>query len=80
MSNHLDLNKTEIKNNVISKLQLLGFEVNENTPIWEIRLIIQVIQINGGLMADGFIGKETMPLLGYRSKDIKKMLKRGVNL
>lgn len=76
MSSHLDLNKTEIKNSIIFKLQLLGFEVNEDTPIWKIKSIIRRIQKDCELMVDGLIGKETMSLLGYSDEEIKKMLKK----
>ena len=75
MSNHLNLNKDNIKKSVVSKLKMLGYKVNNDTAIWRIKDIIIAIQRDNGLMVDGLIGVKTMPLLGYGNDEISKMLK-----
>lgn len=75
MSNYLDLNKKKIKESVVSKLNMLGYQVNIDTPIRKIQEIVKVIQRDNGLMIDGCIGRRTMPLLGYSCNEIRKMLK-----
>ena len=75
MSTILNLNQKQIKKSVVSKLKALGYEVDDDTPIRQIRQIIKVIQYKNKVMADGIIGKQTMPLLGYSSDEMRKMLK-----
>lgn len=80
MFGYLDLNKDKIKNSVISRLQILGYEVNDDTSVRKIQEIIKVIQRDNGLMIDGCIGRRTMPLLGYSNDEIRKMLKLPKNM
>lgn len=80
MSSYLDLNKDKIKKSVISKIQTLGYEVDDNTSIRKIQEIIKAIQRDNNLMIDGCIGRRTMPLLGYSDKEIRKMLKLPKNM
>ena len=75
MYTYLNLNKRKIKMNVISKLKLLGYKVDDNATIRDIQEIIKALQRDNGLMIDGYIGIRTMPLLGYSSDEIRKMLK-----
>jgi murein L,D-transpeptidase YcbB/YkuD len=79
MPGYLDLNKDKIKNSVVSKLNELGYHVDKNTSIRKIQEIIKVIQRDNGLMIDGLIGVRTMPLLGYKAEEIRKMLKTPRN-
>lgn len=73
--NYLDLNKKSIRRNVIFKLKILGYDIEENVGIRTIQSIIEKIQLENGLIPDGLIGRNTMPLLGYNQEEIKKMLK-----
>ena len=73
--NYLDLNKKSIRRNVIFKLKILGYDIEENVGIRTIQSIIEKIQLENGLISDGLIGRNTMPLLGYNQEEIKKMLK-----
>ena len=75
MSSYLDLNKDKIKKSVISKLQALGYRVDNDISVRKIQEIIKMIQRDNGLMIDGYIGIKTMPLLGYSYDEIRKMLK-----
>ena len=74
-SNYLDLNKKHIRQSVIFKLRLLGYQIDDDISIRRIQDIVMKIQIDNGLIVDGYIGVRTMPLLGYSTKEIKKMLK-----
>lgn len=80
MSSYLNLNKDKIKKSVVSKLIILGYKVNENTSIRSIQEIVKIIQRDNGLMIDGYIGRRTMPLLGYSGDEIRKMLKLPKNI
>lgn len=72
--NYLDLKKDRIRRDVAFRLQILGYDVDQNTGIETIQTIIKKIQLKNGLIADGYIGKNTMPLLGYSDECISKML------
>lgn len=80
MSSYLNLNKDKIKKSVVSKLIILGYKVDENTSIRSIQEIVKIIQRDNGLMIDGYIGRRTMPLLGYSGDEIRKMLKLPKNI
>ena len=73
MSNYLDLNKKKIKESVVSKLKMLGYEVDINTPIRKIQEIIRVIQRDNNRMIDGLIGGNTIGLL-YNYDEIMELL------
>lgn len=73
--NYLDLNEESIRRDVVFKLMILGYDIEENVGTETIRAIVRKIQFDNGLIPDGFIGKNTMPLLGYNEEEIKKMLK-----
>lgn len=73
--NYLDLNKESIRRNVVFKLMIMGYDIEENVGIKTIQAIIKKIQLENGLIHDGLIGKNTMSLLGYSEEEIKKMLK-----
>lgn len=75
MYGYLDLNKDKIKKSVVSKLNAIGYEVNEGTSVRCIQEIIKTIQKDNRLMIDGCIGVNTMFVLGYSLKEINKMLK-----
>ena len=75
MSSYLDLNKKNIKKSVVSKLNLMGYKVNEDTKNNIIQNIIKSIQKDHRLMIDGYIGVQTMPILGYTNNEIRKLLK-----
>ena len=75
MRTYLDLNKERIRRDVALRLQILGYEVDQNVGIRTIQAIIRKIQSENNLVADGYIGKCTIPLLGYSDKEIKRMLK-----
>lgn len=79
MSSYLNLNKDKVKNSVVSKLNAIGYKVDENTPVRYIQEIVKAIQRDNGLMIDGCIGRRTMPLLGYSGDEIRKMLKLPKN-
>ena len=74
-SSYLDLNKNNIRKSVISKLKALGYKIDDGANIRDIQNIIKTIQRGNGLMIDGCIGRRTMPLLGYSTQEISKMLK-----
>ena len=74
-SNYLNLNKQHIRKSVVNKLNALGYQVDENTPVWVIKNIIMKIQHYSGLMIDGHVGVRTMTVLGYSWEEIRKMLK-----
>lgn len=73
--NYLNLSKESIRRNVVFKLIALGYDIEENVGTETIRAIVRKIQFDNGLIPDGLIGKNTMPLLGYNEEEIKKMLK-----
>jgi hypothetical protein len=73
--NYLDLNKEKIRRDVAFRLQILGYEVDQNTGIKTIQAIIKKIQLKNGLISDGRIGENTMQLLGYSNEYIRKMIK-----
>ena len=75
MYSYLDLNKDKIKKSVVSKLNMLGYKVSDDTPIRIVQEIVKAIQRDNGLMIDGLIGRKTMPLIGYSSEEIRRMLK-----
>ena len=79
MSNYLNLNKDKIKKNVVCKLSALGYKVDEETSVKDIQKIVKIIQRDNGLMIDGYIGRRTMPLLGYSGEEIRKMFKLSKN-
>jgi uncharacterized protein YeeX (DUF496 family) len=74
-SNYLDLNKKHIRQSVIYRLRLLGYQIDDGISIRRIQEIVMMVQRDNGLMMDGYIGVRTMHLLGYSAKEIKKMLK-----
>lgn len=75
MKSYLDLNKENIRRNVVFRLKLLGYDIDENVGVRTIQAIIRKIQHENNLIADGYIGKNTMPLLRYNNEEIKKMLR-----
>ncbi len=74
-SNYLNLNKKSVRKSVVDKLNALGYQVDENTPIWRIQNIIMKIQKDNGLIIDGCIGVRTMAVLGYSWEETRKLLK-----
>lgn len=72
--NYLDLNKEKIRRDIAFRLQMLGYEVDQNAAVKTIQVIIKKIQLKNGLIADGYIGKNTMSLLGHSDEYIRKML------
>ena len=74
-SNYLNIDKKSVRKSVISKLRLLGYQIDDDISIRCIRDIVMKIQRDNDLIMDGCIGERTMLLLGYSLKEIKKMLK-----
>lgn len=71
MKTCLDLNKENIRRDIVFRLKLLGYEIDENAKDKTIQAIIRKIQHENNLIADGYIGKKTMPLLMYNDEEIK---------
>lgn len=76
---YLNLDKEKYRIDVIRRLRTLGYNVRENACSREIRVFVRDIQKKNGLLADGFIGIKTMPLLGYSGEEIGMMLEFPVD-
>ena len=74
-STRLNLNKKRIRNSVISKLKELGYSISDNACHHEIITVVKKVQMENGLIVDGYIGEKTMRALGYSGAEICKMLK-----
>lgn len=65
ITNHtcLNLNKKSVRKKVITKLQKLGYKINDNATALETKTVIKELQLKNGVTADGCIGYKTRPLL-----------------
>ena len=61
ITNHtcLNLNKKSIRKKVITRLQKLGYKINDNATALETRAVIKEFQFKNGIIADGYIGYNT---------------------
>ena len=75
MTDHLNLNKEKVRRDVVFRLMIMGYDIEENVGVNTIKAIIKTIQKENKLAPDGLIGKRTMPLLGYNREEIARMLK-----
>ena len=74
MRTHLDLNNRLIRSDVIRRLRMMDFDIDYYDDVKLIRSAISILQFDNQLIPDGYIGRYTMPLLGYSEDDIKRML------